>query len=223
MESWAAVIIGIVAGWVYIFFNYLLIRLKLDDAVAAIQVHLGGGLWGIIATSLLACPRHVLSAYGPRKFPGFFYSPTNHSLLPAHLTGIVFIIGWTSATTCPLFLLLDYFGLFRVNALEEVVGLDMTYIHLETQNDEEPEDSEELRLAAYRQRFAERKRLRELASTTRRFSVSNSHHSSAHDVAESWSGVLDGQLESDVPKESYPKLIDRIDEESSHHGSLHSA
>jgi Ammonium Transporter Family len=224
VESWAAVVIGIVAGWVYIFCNYVLIRLKLDDAVDAIQVHLGGGLWGIIATGLLACPRHMISAYGTDTFPGFFYSPTSHSLLPAHLTGIAFIVGWTFATTIPFFSMLDYFGLFRVNALEELVGLDMTYIHIEAPNDEEPEDNEELRLAAYRQRFAERKRLRELAAT-RRSSLSNSHHSSVHNTAASWREVPK-LLESDAPKESYPIRNHRRrsdDDELSHQGSLHSA
>ena len=221
VESWAAVVIGIVAGWVYIFCNFLLIRLKLDDAVAAIQVHLGGGMWGVLATGLLACPRHMLSAYGPDRSPGFFYS-TSQSLLPAHLAGIAFIIGWTMFTTVPFFFVLDYFGLFRVNALEELVGLDMTYIHLETPNDEEPEDNEDLRLAAYRQRFAERKRLRELAAT-RRSSISNSHNGSVHKV-ESWREVP--KVEPDAPQETHPRRNYRRrsdDDELSHQGSLHSA
>lgn len=224
VESWAAVVIGIFAGWVYIFFNYVLIRLKIDDAVAAIQVHLGGGLWGIIATGLLACPRHMLSAYGSDKYPGFFYAPTSQSLLPAHLTGIVFIIGWTFATTFPFFSLLDYFGLFRVNALEELVGLDMTYIHLEAPVDEEPEDNEELRLAAYRQRFAERKKLRELAAA-RRASLSNSHHSGVIHIGETWRD-RPPKVEPEAPKESYPMRHHRHrldDDERSHQGSLHSA
>ena len=216
VESWAALAIGIVAGWVYISCNYLLIRLKVDDAVAAIQVHLGGGLWGVIATGLLACPRHMLSAYGPYKPAGLFYSASSQNLLPAQLTGIVFIVGWTFVTTFPFFLILDYFGLFRVNALEEIVGLDMTYVHLESPDyDNEPEDDEEVRLEAYRQRFAERKRLRELAATRR-----------SSNNGESLPAVPKVQVESDQPKETYPTRKYRRssnDDEHSHQGSLHSA
>jgi hypothetical protein len=224
VESWAAVIVGIVAGWVYIFCNYALIRLKLDDAVSAIQVHLGGGLWGIIATGLLACPRHILLAYGPDRLPGIFYASASESLMPAHLTGVAFILGWTFVTTFPFFLLLDYFGLFRVNALEELVGLDMTYIHLEGLNEEEPEDDEAVRMAAYRQRFAERKRLRELAATGRS-SLCNSHNGSVHAIAETWREIPK-LLESDAPKESYPNRNHRRrcdEDERSHQGSLYSA
>ena len=36
VETWAAVIIGIVAGWAYLFCSKLMIRLRIDDAVDAI-------------------------------------------------------------------------------------------------------------------------------------------------------------------------------------------
>ena len=179
-------------------------------------------MWGVLATGLLACPRHILAAYGPDRAPGFFYLPTGQSLLPAHLAGITFIVGWTLVTTVPFFFALDFFGLFRVNALEELVGLDMTYVHLEAPHDDEPEESEEVRLAAYRQRFAERKRLRELAAT-KRYSLSNSRNGSVHKV-EPWSEV--SKVEFDAPQEAHPKQNYRRrsdDDERSHQGSLHSA
>ena len=45
VETWAAVVIGITAGWVYLAISKLLIRLRIDDAVDAIPVHMGGGAW----------------------------------------------------------------------------------------------------------------------------------------------------------------------------------
>ena len=165
IEPWAAILIGIVAGWAYIAADVLLIYSELDDAVAAIQVHLANGLWGVIAVGLLASPSRMLDAYGTDSHPGFFYAPTSSNLLPAQLAGALFIVGWTLITTLPFFVMLDYFNLFRVNALEELIGLDATYQNFAEGpdlGDDPSEDNEEVRLAAYRQRFAERKKAKEL-------------------------------------------------------------
>ena len=45
VETWAAVLIGVVAGWVYLALSKLLVKLRIDDAVDAIPVHMGGGMW----------------------------------------------------------------------------------------------------------------------------------------------------------------------------------
>jgi ammonium transporter, Amt family len=164
IEPWAAIIIGVVAGWCYIIADALLIRNKIDDAVAAIQVHLANGVWGVIAVGLFASPSRMVAAYGIGSHPGFFYAPSGTNLLPAQLAGTLFILGWTLLTTLPFFVLLNYFGLYRVNALEEIIGLDANYRTIldGPDEDEEPsDDNEEVRLAAYRQRFAERKKAKE--------------------------------------------------------------
>lgn len=46
MEPWAAVVVGLLAGVLYVGASNGLLLLELDDAVDAIPVHLGGGLWG---------------------------------------------------------------------------------------------------------------------------------------------------------------------------------
>ena len=56
VESWAALIIGMLAGWLYIFSSNLLIRYQIDDAIDAIPVHRFNGLWGVISTGLFATP-----------------------------------------------------------------------------------------------------------------------------------------------------------------------
>jgi len=45
VDTWAAVVIGIIAGWVYIGASKLLIKFRIDDAVDAIPVHMFGGAW----------------------------------------------------------------------------------------------------------------------------------------------------------------------------------
>lgn len=40
VESWAAFVIGVISGFVYIFANKLLFKLKIDDPVDAVPIHL---------------------------------------------------------------------------------------------------------------------------------------------------------------------------------------
>jgi Amt family ammonium transporter len=126
-EPWAAFVIGIIAGWVYIFWSSLLVKLKIDDAVDAIPVHFGNGMWGCIATGLFASPPLVDSAYGSSNY-GLLYGGANAGkLLGVEIAGICFIIGWVGLIMIPYFILLNMMGLFRVDALEEEVGLDISH------------------------------------------------------------------------------------------------
>lgn len=59
-----AAFVGLVAGAVYIGADKLLIKLKIDDVVNAIPVHLANGIWGCIAVGLLAADPLIDDAYG---------------------------------------------------------------------------------------------------------------------------------------------------------------
>jgi Amt family ammonium transporter len=124
VEPWAAVIIGTIAGTVYVFSSKLLVLLKIDDAVDAIPVHFFNGMWGCIATGLFAAPRHTALAYGATNC-GLFYS--NANLLVNEILGIGFIILWIGGVMTPFFILLNVLGMFRVDPLEEKVGLDISH------------------------------------------------------------------------------------------------
>ena len=129
VEPWAAFVIGLVAGWVYIFWSNLLIKLKIDDAVDAIPVHFGNGMWGCIATGLFASPGLVDVTYGSGNY-GWFYNwgkGADGKLLAIEICGVLWIIGWVSFIMIPYFYMLNAFGLFRVDALEEEVGLDISH------------------------------------------------------------------------------------------------
>lgn len=54
VEPWSAVVIGFVAGILYLVSSKLLVRLRLDDVVDAIPVHFTNGVWGTLATGLFA-------------------------------------------------------------------------------------------------------------------------------------------------------------------------
>lgn len=130
VEGWAAVVIGIIAGWVYLLGSKLLIKLRIDDAVDAIPVHLFGGLWGLIATGLFSAPDLMEQAYGQSDHVGWFYEwnrgSGNFTLLGIQLIGILFIAGWTVALMYPFFYMLNFFGSLRVDPLEEEAGLDIS-------------------------------------------------------------------------------------------------
>lgn len=128
-EPWAALLIGIVSGCVYCLGSSLLIKLRIDDAVDGVPVHLFGGMWGCIATGLFAEPSRTRLAFGDdvNSFGWFYHwgeGSGNANLLLAEFCGILFIIAWTIGTMGPFFYTLDFLGLFRVSHIEEVVGLD---------------------------------------------------------------------------------------------------
>jgi len=131
ITTWASIIVGTVAGAVYLGASLGLEKLCLDDAVDAIPVHLANGIWGCIATGLLAAPDCTLQVYGQDHSVGWFYEwargSANGRLLAAQLVGLLFIITWSAAIMYPLFSIIDYMGWFRSDSLEELVGLDISY------------------------------------------------------------------------------------------------
>ena len=128
IEPWAAALIGSIGGVVYLISGALLVKFRIDDAVEAIPVHLGPGIWGVISVGLLASPRRLEQIYGHADHPGWFYSltsgGTNATLLAANMVGLLFILAWVLATMLPFFLILSYLGWFRTDSLEEIIGLD---------------------------------------------------------------------------------------------------
>jgi len=125
VEPWAAIIIGLIAGVVYVLASKLLIKLKIDDAVDAIPVHFFNGMWGCIATGLFASRRFVTMTYGEAYSPGLFYGDGN--LLLCEICGILFIIAWVAVIMVPFFMGLNALGMFRVDPIEEKVGLDISH------------------------------------------------------------------------------------------------
>ena len=61
MSPWKAALIGGVAAVVMRLVTRALERLRIDDAVGAVPVHLGAGIWGTLAVGLLGDPMPSLS------------------------------------------------------------------------------------------------------------------------------------------------------------------
>jgi ammonium transporter, Amt family len=126
VEPWAALVIGFVAGNLYFLGSYGLLKLRLDDAVDAIPVHLVCGLWGVISVGLFATPKYLQLAYGRSEHAGLVYG-TGGRLLGVQCIGILFVFGWVMAIMLPFFIWLDWKGWLRSDPLEEIVGLDLSY------------------------------------------------------------------------------------------------
>jgi len=139
VEPWAALVIGLCSGVIYVCASKLLVKLRIDDAVDAIPVHFFNGMWGCIATGLFASPRHVAAAYSSSHNAGLFYD--NGKLLVVEFFGILFICLWTMGIMTPFFLVLKVLGMFRVDPLEEEVGLDISHHKGSAYNMESPDQN----------------------------------------------------------------------------------
>jgi len=130
VDPWAAVVIGIVAGWLYLLGSKLLVKFRIDDAVDAIPVHMVGGAWGMISTGLLTSPSRRLLAFGSSDHAGWFYEwgrgSGDFTLLGIQLLSVLYIIAWTGVMMGIFFLVLNYFNLLRVDQLEEEAGMDIS-------------------------------------------------------------------------------------------------
>lgn len=124
-QPWAAVVVGSVGGLLYLTACNALEKLRIDDAVDAIPVHLACGIWGVISAALFASPDHMKDAYQNNKHVGLIYG--DGVLFATNILGLICIIAWVSFTMLPFFFVLNYLGLFRADPLEEIVGLDISY------------------------------------------------------------------------------------------------
>jgi ammonium transporter, Amt family len=131
VEPGLAIVTGLIAGLLYMWASSFLLRIKIDDAVDAIPVHMFNGAWGILATGFFAAPERLELTYGNSDHPGLFYSfrhgGVDAALLGNQLCVILFIVGWCVCTMLPFFIWLNYMGWLRADSLEELVGLDMSY------------------------------------------------------------------------------------------------
>jgi Amt family ammonium transporter len=106
MNGMESIIIGVVAG-VLVYFSVLgLDKLKIDDPVGAVSVHLTCGIWGTLVVGLLGD-----SAGGAQ--------------LMAQIVGILMVGVATVVLSAIGFLALKYTIGLRVSEAEEVEGLDL--------------------------------------------------------------------------------------------------
>ncbi len=135
-DAFGAIIIGAVAGLLVCFGVWLLdYKLRVDDPVGAVAVHMMNGIWGTIAVGLFATPSAPAFArgigdgvsFGANQIAGagLFYGG-GFKQLGIQLVGFAATAGWTVVAITITFLIIKaIFGL-RVTEEEEITGLDAT-------------------------------------------------------------------------------------------------
>ena len=121
-DALGSVIIGAVAGLLVVFGVWLLDeKLRIDDPVGAVAVHMMNGIWGTFAVGLFA----TTSAPGNEEFTGLFYGG-GIKLLGLQCLGILSVGTWTAVTITLTYLAIKATAGLRVTEEEEIIGLDAT-------------------------------------------------------------------------------------------------
>ena len=135
-DAFGAIVIGAVAGLLVCFGVWFLdYKLRVDDPVGAVAVHMLNGIWGTIAVGLFATPSAPAFArglgdgvsFGANQIAGagLFYGG-GFQQLGIQFLGLFATAGWTVvAITITFVVIKAIFGL-RVTEEEEITGLDAT-------------------------------------------------------------------------------------------------
>lgn len=123
VETWAAVIIGLVAGTLTFFTAQWFEKAGIDDPVFAFSVHGIAGVWGSLSTGFFASPR-LVEMVGVGK-EGLFYGGGFHQLgVQAMGVAVSFVFVFILSYAI-LWVMKKTIGL-RVTEEEEIMGLDIS-------------------------------------------------------------------------------------------------
>jgi len=118
VDPWAAVVIGLISGYVVVRGVELLDRLQIDDPVGAFPVHGACGVWGTLAVGIFGKQSLGLAN------EGLVYSG-NPMQLGVQLIGSVSTIFFVVVSMWVVFRLIDITVGLRVSREEELRGLDI--------------------------------------------------------------------------------------------------
>jgi Amt family ammonium transporter len=116
----SALIIGTIAGILVVLAVIMFDKLRLDDPVGALSVHLVNGIFGTLCVGLFAQDKIVGTATGN----GLFYGGGT-KLLISQVSGVLAVAVFTFLISLAFWLLLKYTMGIRVSLKEEIEGLDI--------------------------------------------------------------------------------------------------
>jgi Amt family ammonium transporter len=134
VDTWAAVLIGAVAGVLVVGSVFFLERQGVDDPVGAVSAHGVNGLWGLVAVGVFANGRYgggwngvareaFVNRYGSDGVRGLLYG--DPSQLLAQVLGAAFVAAFGFLAASLLFRLSDRVLPMRVSRETELEGLDI--------------------------------------------------------------------------------------------------
>ncbi len=116
----SSVVIGLIAGVIVVLAVMMFDKLKIDDPVGALSVHLVNGIWGTLAVGLFAVDKITGTATGSGLFCG-----GGTKLLIAQATGIVAVGAFTLIASLVVWYIIKLILGMRVSREEEIIGLDL--------------------------------------------------------------------------------------------------
>ncbi|PRY78461.1 ammonium transporter [Marivita geojedonensis] len=123
VSTGSAALIGLVGGMIVVFFSQILETLKIDDAVGAIPVHLGAGIWGTLATGL----------YGDLETLGTGLSRLEQ--IGVQGLGVLVYGIWTFGVAFLIFSAGNAVFRFRVTEQEEIAGLNIAELGIHQESE----------------------------------------------------------------------------------------
>lgn len=116
----SAAVIGLIAGTLVVFAVIMFDRLRLDDPVGALSVHLVNGVFGTLAVGLFAQDRITGTATGNGLFFG-----GGVKLLASQAIGVLAVGAFTFAAAFAVWFILKLVMGIKVSREEEIQGLDL--------------------------------------------------------------------------------------------------
>ena len=132
VEPWAAMLIGAIAGFIYVVASYFLLVWHIDDVVEAVPVHLFGGVWGILAPALFVNESDYVTRYGHPTLEeesgicGLFMGcASGGAILGANVVFLMSSMAWIGVTSwATLLVIKKALGSLRVTSNVEMKGMD---------------------------------------------------------------------------------------------------
>ena len=121
----SALVIGLIAGVLAVAAVVFFDKVRVDDPVGALSVHLVAGVWGTLSVGLFAEARFVADVGNGLLFGGGF------KLLGAQALGVVATGGFVVLSSGLAWVLIDKTIGLRVGEEEEYVGLDIAEMGME--------------------------------------------------------------------------------------------
>ena len=126
VDTWGAVIIGLVAGVLVVLASQWLERAKIDDPVGAVPVHFVNGMWGVLAVGIFSKGNPDTAGWNgvSTAVTGVLYGGPVSQLL-AQVFEAAAITIWAFGLSYVFFGVLKRAGIMRSRAEDEVNGLDL--------------------------------------------------------------------------------------------------
>ncbi len=123
VAPWAAIVIGLVSGFIAVVGVIFVERIGIDDPIGAVAVHGMSGVWGTLATGLFAVPllaKNLATGTGGLVYTGSFHQ------LGIQTLGLLAVGAWTFSASFGILWTLNRLWGIRVEPETETAGLDVS-------------------------------------------------------------------------------------------------